>query len=608
MVFLFCGVPLIILLLIPQKRKETVMTRPDYVLFTNKEREIFLSQHGNFSPNQRDIFHKLCENWAPEINYDRFVKNETSNYSYIHTELKKIFQILTSRSLGLILTRREGNDWVPDKIILTPPESPSFYQYALMNWLNKMEEDPFYPFPLQKECLAQWGQVPQEFLTELTREAFNREAIAQWKDQEGVILFKATGSIDLLIAPSDLARLVQICRRKLLAYLDNSSLNNRLAAIMSLNLTNLQRQLEDKNPKSWIQICHSIVNNKAELIQTPRVVLKDDFFLAALIYGNFIHAEIQEAKKQKAAEKNREIDMGYLSDQIKSKGTELLNEEKLQTLMEPLKEKYGAQFEAFKREFQQKYLTPANVRTTAQINTIRQRYIHRENVLSLFRMEYKVAFDWLQKEYVEKMEYLIRSNQTEDTALLNKVNLDYDISRMVKETYPDLGYILENPRILAEAIIQTAKENGKISTIEEAKPMLSPFFLPDKIEFRPLYNLFKIDVYSLFESVFSKLPLWRQLLYRLTGRYESYRKKFEKVAHSIRMEERITRDQELSSRGRNPSDLKPGTRTDKGASSPSGGGRSAPRRRPKPPKPKSYSRRERERAWSDFGDTLKKKD
>ncbi|WP_028973314.1 hypothetical protein [Spirochaeta cellobiosiphila] len=589
------------------------MQKPDYVTYSNKERETFLSQLGNFSPNQRDIFHKLCENWQPEINYEVFVRNQTSNFNYIHTELKKIFELLKLKGMGIISFKKEGKEFVPNKIILTNQDSDSFYQFSLINWYNRMEEDLFYPFPIRKECIEAWGKVPKETLTQLTKETYNRESIDKWKSFDGVILIKITDALDLYVAPSDLVRLIQLCKRKIIGYLENPSLTNKISGILGMNTTELQRQIADKNPKFWILLTQSIVNNKMDIMQTPRVLIKDDLFLASLIYGNYIHAEIVEAKRRKDAEKTREIDMAYLADQVKGQGGELLSEQRFQQLVGTMKSKYGDDFDSFHNDFMKKYLI-ASSRTTSIINKVRDKYIHRENVVTYFRLEYQIVFEWLQKEYKESMEFIVRSNKSEDTSLFNKSNLDYDILRRVKDKYPDFGFLLENPRLLAESIIQTARENGKIKTIDEAKPMLNPFFLPDRIEYRPFYNLFKIEVDRIFDAVFSKMSIWRQLFYRISGRYESYRKKFEKVAGTIRSEEKLNLNQEKDERlqkRRVPSGRRQalsaegvGSRSEsnKGSSSSQ---KSRPAKRA--PKPRSYNKRERDRAWNDFGDRLGRK-
>ncbi len=83
--------------------------QPYFVAFDTKQREELLSQTGNFSPGERDGFHKLCQNWQSRIPYNRFAgllnRGDGATTSELHSRMRK----LRKAGNGLIRTNvQEG--------------------------------------------------------------------------------------------------------------------------------------------------------------------------------------------------------------------------------------------------------------------------------------------------------------------------------------------------------------------------------------------------------------------------------------------------------------------------------------------------------------------
>ena len=70
--------------------------KPTYISKDRKERESFLSQVGNFTTEEREIFNLLCDNWDHEIGYAKFVtkinKKHPIEEKYIESLMKKMIE------------------------------------------------------------------------------------------------------------------------------------------------------------------------------------------------------------------------------------------------------------------------------------------------------------------------------------------------------------------------------------------------------------------------------------------------------------------------------------------------------------------------------------
>jgi hypothetical protein len=203
-------------------------------------------------------------------------------------------------------------------------------------------------------------------------------------------------------------------------------------------------------------------------------------------------------------------------------------------------------------------------------------------------------------------------------------NFDENIRQKIEERDVFISGIMGKPRILAEAIIHTAKNELKVQDLDRVRSSLERYFQPGTMRYREANDIFRLNIYVIYQKAFTSLPVLRQFWMKLTGKYKAASKVYEsfrpKHARPERKEDRLGAPEKTAfardSASKKRSSLsrighlsrgKPGARK-KRRPQPSvpSAEKTYKTPAPKTPVPRDYSEKQQNQAWEDFRSSLKK--
>lgn len=576
---------------------------PEYVQYDVKSRDEFLSQLGNFSPNQRSIFHNLCNRWSPRIDYQQFISSPGQTVKNVKGELDKIFLILKQKGYGLITTKVTEEGRSKSSIILTSKLDFFFFFYLLQEEWRDLQEDILRPFPTVKQ-LGELGYAIPESMTEYL-EKNKLFAVDEKKAfQERIIYtFPGYGGEELLIPSGTVKTVIQLAMKKVRYYLKNPDLIGVIARVKNTNLNEIKQQVGTSTPSTWLDISSTILSNIDAFENAVKLHVDSSLFISAHILYHYLNSQIEEKKRQKKEEQQRTQDMEELVKRIKGHAKRYVDAEEYEILTKDLKESYKKNFKAFEAEFNEKYTTTKEKTQLPLVFRTEEAYVHRDNIYPVFVDRFIDAMVEMKEEYTNIMKYIIRSNNRENISIFFSMeNFQADLRRRVQGQYSFLHNLFLHPRVLAEAIIHSAKLKNINANIEDVRTILERYFKPNTMEYKNLVVVFNLDAEELFNRAFADLSILRQIWMKITGKHKIYREKYHELAIppqiGVKRLDREPGERTYTSAERRKKvelSLAPGKQRNKTKTGP----KIIKQKRP-------YSRKEQEEAWRNFQDSLKK--
>ncbi|AFG37181.1 hypothetical protein [Spirochaeta africana] len=581
---------------------------PDCVNLEEMEREEFLSQIGNFTPQERGIFHRLCKRWEAEIPYQRFlmnldIKNAAGDLGTLMTKLKK-------HRMGLLTYRMEDGFRKPDKIVITPFDGVLFYIKIIDDYYIRLQETLSAPLPYESDVRTQYPELPDADIKTVEYLDLLRIVGGQQDSFPCVYRILIQDGDAVLATPTSAKWLIHAAVGKLRAFFANPNYLEIAAKIQKTSLIEIKQQLSTRNPEFWRDLTSGLLAEETTLKANRSVRIGKRFFQICDFICRYVESQLQLAEEQRKEREDRDLDMKSIAQAIKEDKEKLIGQPRLDQLIEGLKEKYEKKFAEFKAEFLSRY-TQGSGTTLATIVAINDTWVHIDNLFPIFTARMDTMQPELQRHYIKVMERQLRTNNRSNSDIFySKENFELDITETVREIDPFLADCLERPNITSEAMVHHLKQRRKIKSPEELRAHLMLYFHARTLLFLPLAQIFNLNLGEIFHQGFLRLPLWRQIVIRLLGRYGTLEEKF--IGRSFTTYKRMMKDeirarQELmpkeSIEEENPARRNRDRRV-------TAAGRPVRRKRSqtaaaKPAKPRSYNANEREEAWRRFGDTLK---
>lgn len=580
--------------------------QPDYVAFDHKQREEYLSQLGNFSPGERELFHRLCQNWQERIPYGRFATVIARSDGGTVAELISLLDKLRRRGIGLMRTAVSNGERNRDAIVLCPLRSPAFFAELIDEFFVDNQESINAPLPLYSYLRESYGEIPATVFTLVTADDLAQVFAAG--EPDGRVLALATVDDDMVVVrASNLRALLTVAIQKLRFYLNNTTLLGFFAKATDMSLINLKQQCAGKDAGFWLKLTETVAGKRSELATLRAVQVDVEFHHAAAIVHTLISAQMAAAAARRKADEERELDLEAIAMGVHDAPEGWVEQAQLARMLESQREKYGGQFEQFKKEFYERFVTQRARSTLPLVVRLDRRYLHRDNVVPLFLEHFRSVSNDLKDEFVAQMELQLRGrNRRANTTFYSLDNLDEAIREQVHQRSDYLSALIDRPSVLAEAMIAHAKKHKLAKDVGELKRQLSAYFDPDTMKPLPLHIWFNLRPVELFELAFERLSVWRRIITRLSGKYESFRSRF--IAQTargsvVRGEGTQTEPRSDASRrdgrSRAAGDRR-GSRSDTHSSP-------ARRRRAQVERKQSYTKQQVDSAWEEFSTTLRKK-
>jgi len=581
---------------------------PAYTLLDSKGRETFLSQTGNFSPNERTIFHKLAQIWSPLISYETVFAIVSAESATARNDINTLMQKMKLARCGILCTQIKEGERVPLGLVLCNQDDEVFYRKLIEEELLDIVGDILKPLPSIQSLANKNITLPQALMVDCS---FQNLAVLHAEKEVAVseILALPCDNQILVLSSDTIKRYITIALAKLQASLQNASLLSMLSQSRNQSLIELKKYLDSKDPGFWIELCKDILSSKELFKQQKKFTLDAQFFVIAEFIHNFLEAQKEELYKKRKAEEERRLDMQSIVEDLRNAPGFFKSEEDFSKLLMGYKERYQDNFPVFKEEFEASFLEAPARKALPTIVHLGRAYIHQANVHPYFLMKLEVIGKELFAVYVKYMEqYIKHRDDSNGTVFYSKDNFETSISDKVKNLDPALYELLQRPNLMAEAIILSVRKHKEIRNPEDIKIHLAPFFHTDRLSFREQSVLFGLNLNQVYKFAYLKLSLFRQIFLKITGKYEDFRKKFSEFSESFSEQETsvssLERSRAKDSESREDRRAKILAETRAANNS---GKKPESKKLPKLAKKRSYSAEEQESAWKEFGKSLDKK-
>lgn len=605
-----------------EKDKKEIYTypAPDFIHKDDLAREEFLSQLGNFSPQERTIFRRLCERWEPEIKYQRFLHNlDIKNAA---GDLNSLISKLQKQRMAILNFKVEEGIRKPESITLCSQDGTAFYARLIDEYYVKLQESLAEPLPFESDLNKLYPHISSaEYLNltylELLRMTADKDNIAS-----GIYRIQLLGGDALLASASSLKWLIHAAIGKLRAFFSNPNYLALAAKIQNTSLLEIKQRLNTRNPDFWKDLTTSLLAEEEAIKNNRSIRVGKRFFQICGFIYRYVEAQMQLAEEQRQEREDRDLDMKSIVQAVKEDNNKICPDEQLTAIIDGLKEKYGKKFPDFKAEFLSRYTKSSH--GLPQLVSIDNIWVHIDNLHLLFSSRLDLLRPQLQQYYVKQMEtQLRRKNRARSEIFFSKENFEQDILNTVKTMDSFAADCLERPNIISEAMVHYLKTRRKIQSPDDLRAHLIVFFHARNLMFLPLAEIFNLNLGEIFKNGFLRLPLWRQIIIRATGRYGALEEKY--IGRSFTSYKRLMKDElkarqdflpantddSAPNRRRNNQDRKIlSARADKRKFSrqktPTAQGRqSTISKVSRPVKRRTYNVNEQEEAWKKFGDSLK---
>ncbi len=569
-----------------------------------------MSQIGNFSPSEREIFHRIVRMWAPSINYQTVLGIISSESVNAKKDIESLMKKLRNGKSGLLMTQVQENERKPYSITLCNPDDFFFYQKVLEEELTDVVASILNPLP-SKDILQLKGiEIPSVHITvsdfaNLARNHATREP------EESAIYELTVEGCTFLISSNNVKRFVTIVLAKLQAVFQNTTLASYIAQLRNQALMELKRQLEGRDPSFWLQFTENLSEHHDVIKQNNKIKLDNQVWPVIGFFKSFLYAQAAESQKRRKADEDRALDMKTILEFMRTANGYFRSEDEFADILVSYKKKYEDNFVEFKKVFETLYLQAPERKSLPVLVHLGRAYIHQDNVHAYFIHNLERIGKDLFAIYIKNMDhYLKRPSEGPASVFYSKDNFDSDIAEQVKVIDPALFELLQRPNLVAEAIILSIKKHRDVKSSDDLKTSLTPFFHPDKIRFRDYHQLFGLNIQDLFKFAWLRLSIIRQIILKISGKYESIKGKFDEFSGSFRMNSdhgtstragSSTKDEKAKRRDEAETRRK---RIDASNNKKTSSSKVIATAAPK--KDRNYSNQEKDTAWSAFGKTIKK--
>lgn len=587
-------------------------TQPDYISQDQKEREAFLSQLGTFSPSEREVFHKLCKIWTGQISYTYALTLLSSDSATAKSDLENLLGKLRGQRVAVLTSTISEGIRSPSHIIMRNRDDTEIFMYLVDEYLLDIVGDITTPLPSPKSLQEKGIVIPNEQSRLVDYPTIAQLYNAKTPPEPELLRVPGPAPHELYVVSTSIKRFLTLALAKLHNYFQNGNFLAAIAQMRNTSIMELKKQLASKDTSFWQDIAAFMLAVQKDLMALRRLTIDPGLFQLAFFIKSFLAEQMLEFKKRKEAEEQRSQDMKALVEKVRSSIMLMVSEQDFAESLIFFKPKYGDGFPSFKEDFQKTYMDAPLGKNLPIIVKVGTLFIHMENIPAWFNLNITKIGRELLAYYVHAMEsYIKRPSEPGFECFYSQVNFEDDILDKIKVQSQPLADLLDRPNLVAEAMIYSVKKNKDVRSADELKSALSAYFYTDRIRFKYLSIILGLNLVEIYRIAFMKMGIIRQFILKMTGKNESFLKKFSgfvmedsNIVQQIAPMENNGRSNSAKDRyeERRRKEMSVIKKADKKL-----GGKPAQGKIPKaPPKARTYSPEERNSAWDQFGKTIKK--
>jgi len=572
--------------------------KPTYISKDRKERESFLSQVGNFTTEEREIFNLLCDNWDHEIGYAKFVtkinKKHPIEEKYIESLMKKMIE---SRC-GILLTKFIRGERGADKIILTEPDSHFFYYYFINNEYQKNHQDISLDFV--DDSVFETYNINTSIISpmSLNIESLNKSFINKELNQTNIYSVVIDGYKNFYATSETLQDLLKLSVRKVKYYFKSDNFIAFIAKIMNTSISSIRSTVDHFDISTWKNLTVEIIKNK-KIINGKFKNISNSFFKSVSIVTFYCFSELEQKDKELEDEKRLKVLLKEISEKIREKEFTPFTQEAFNSLFDEFKEESTV----LKSKFYENFVDNKTKTGLTEIVFVGKCYIHQDNLYKVFLDQIAQATSELSEIFKSEFKTCLLSNSP-DPSLFIGFPFESSIQNALKTKYPIIHDLLNRKSILAESIIHFSKKRshsqGKMHNL------LSMYFKEGTSELRSIDTILSLNVHDIFDSAYMNLSNFKRFFIFVFGQYNSYVERFTGYRKSKNKD--IKKKNNLNNRSSNyRSSLNTNYDSHTAINYPSTGKRLLKKDVSQTPKRKIYNKEQIDSAWNNLGTELSKK-
>lgn len=491
---------------------------PEYINLERKDREAFLSQIGNFSTEERAIFHLLCDNWDHEIGYAKFVTKINKKHPIDEKHLKTLMKKLRSSGCGILMTKFVRGVRGVDKIILTDTHSKFFYYYFINNEYQKNYEEISNNF-VQDENFDQYEIDLSELVTStLDLDNINQNFVKNEIHNMNIYKIVLENFETFYVTSETLQDLIKLAARKIRYYFKSDNFIAFIAKILNSSISKVRASINHFEVSTWKGLTVEMLKNQ-KVINGKFKNISKSFFQAVIITNKYCISELEQKDLQLENDKKLKEILKQIVLKIKENEFSPYNQESFNMLFDEFKEDAPE----IKGKFYENYVDNKTKTGLTDVVFIGQHYIHQDNVYKVFLDKVALASSQLHEYYVEEFKTCIHSGSS-DSTLLEGYPFESNIQDKLKADHVILHDLLNHKGILAESIIHFCKKRGHSQG--KMHNLLAMYFIEGSSEFRKINRIFNLDLVELFEKAYSSMPGFKRFFIFIFGQYPKYVERF----------------------------------------------------------------------------------
>lgn len=498
-------------------------TQPDFVSFDSRERDELLSQIGTFSPNERSLFHRICDRWSPRISVDALLRNPEATPEQELSALERLMARLRGAEIGVLTTRHTDQGRAPHEIILTTKGSLEFWLAVVEEAIDRLLHQGFQLLP-SEDRLRDARALPPGYHLVDGDSATLIEAYHGNADPETIFRMRLLSTYRILFTNATAKPIILRATAALRRDLVERGMVDEIARISESTIIDVRKRLDSKAPDVWLDLTRLIVKERGTIAFRRNCDENDEIFQLAYLVMTFVDAQIGFAREQQEHDEVVAAEIRRIGEAVSEAPNGSLTEDQFAALVDEVQAKLGNAASIFSHRLGEQLLTPKPKRTLPSILHVNDRYIAAPFVrrtVDRARSEMRLK---LTEEYTDLMEAFLRGRSPELGEIWSSRDLFHDdVSRRVRRQHALLASLLERPQVIAEAVILDTKQRREGITPEELRASLGDYFDVNASALRPIAELLGLDVVAIFDDAFARVGVLRQIFLRISGRHESLR-------------------------------------------------------------------------------------
>ena len=499
---------------------------PKFVLCDEKEREVYLSQTGNFTPGERSLFHKLCNIWEPIIPLKKLFNHAHKDMPNINTVFSQLLAKLKKLRMGIIAVNMVGTKRVQEGLILCEPDDKDFHLQVLNDELYNVYEDLSLPLPTSKNLMARGIRIPDIHITKANYQFAANVHISKKRDSSDILALQLPGNNMFLIPQKAITRMLTIQISKMQLYFQNEAFQDLGTTVTQKSFTAFRASIGLQDPVFWFHLSKNLNTQRNTLQTQQKIRFSDEFFLLTYFLENFLSAQMDLAQKYRVLDQKQKTDIMAILETVRTFDDYLMPKDLLANHIESMRENYE-DFQNFRDIFDKNFLQGVSKKNLPELLEFEDGYLHGDNVKAFFLQRVKQTSTELYKHYLKIMSQYIKNSPAQKISIFNSTaNFEANIADHVQEIDMNLSFLLKKPATVAESFIQSGRKGDRSNSVEDMKAILVSFFYPNEVIFKELQVIFKLDIRDIYRQTFLANGIIQRFILRITGKHESYTKKF----------------------------------------------------------------------------------